>query len=212
MPCAISMPRPIFIAVLAFTSARATGIRWGTHNHIVQFPGLFHRVADARGAGEIAPRRVLDDFSFGAFNRDFLTRERGLSLLILEWRDAASDADDISRRRALAISMRCDFEREGKRPDGTPVKFGFRCLRTKTSIAPTFISRRASSTIRRISGIRRFRSIPIRRQSGRRRCAGRRGSGAVTRDFLRAFAGADADTQRRRRLCHHDAARRQLRF
>ena len=95
---------------------------WGTQNHVVQLAGTYIELlalADMSGMVPHAPRH----FSFGAFNRDFLKRGEGLSMLVLEGRGAA-DAD---RFRAAGISNfdLHEFEREGKRPDGTAVKLAF---------------------------------------------------------------------------------------
>ena len=73
---------------------------------------------------EKIPPHAARSFSFGAFNRDFLESREGLSMLILNSRDAADDA------RAFEASGIGDFEvfdfsREGKRPDGTVVKLAF---------------------------------------------------------------------------------------
>src|SRR5215207_7565308 len=95
---------------------------WGTQNHIIQLPGTFIElltVADASGIEPHAPR----SFSFGAFNRDFLARGEGLSMLVLEGR-GASDADAF-RAAGIGDFDTYDFEREGKRPDGSPVKVAF---------------------------------------------------------------------------------------
>lgn len=95
---------------------------WGTQNHIVQLPGTFIELlalGDTRGMVPHAPRH----FSFGAFNRDFLTRGEGLSMLVLQGQGAA-DADDF-RRRGIGDFELFDFERSGTRPDGTAVKVAF---------------------------------------------------------------------------------------
>jgi Glyoxalase-like domain len=62
-------------------------------------------------------------FSFGAFNRDFLAREQGLSMLVLEGRGAP----DVDAFRAAGIGdfELYEFERESRRPDGTPIKVAF---------------------------------------------------------------------------------------
>ena len=95
---------------------------WGTHNHIVQFPGFFIELLTLA-----EPDKLGDDgFSilFGAYNRDFLQIGDGLSLLILESRDAEADAAAFAKA-GIAGSEAMRFEREGKRPDGAPVKLGF---------------------------------------------------------------------------------------
>jgi hypothetical protein len=95
---------------------------WGTQNHIVQLPGTFIElltVVDRSGIVPHTPRR----FSFGAFIRDFLDRGEGLSMLVLEGRGAA-DADGF-RVNGIGDFELYNFERDAKRPDGTPTKVTF---------------------------------------------------------------------------------------
>ena len=63
-------------------------------------------------------------FSFGAFNRDFLARAQGLSMLVLEGRDSAAEAAAF-RAAGIGDFDLFNFERDAKRPDGTPTKVGF---------------------------------------------------------------------------------------
>jgi catechol 2,3-dioxygenase-like lactoylglutathione lyase family enzyme len=95
---------------------------WGTQNHIIQLPGTYVEllgIADESGIAPHAPRH----FSFGAFNRDFLVRRQGLSMLVLEGR-GASDADEF-RAKCIGDFELYEFEREGKRPDGASIKLAF---------------------------------------------------------------------------------------
>jgi hypothetical protein len=95
---------------------------WGTHNYIVQLPGFFIEVLSF-----VEPAKLGDDgFStlFAAYNRDFIARHEGLSLLVLESRDGAAD-EAAFRTAGIAGSPVMRFEREGRRPDGTAVKIGF---------------------------------------------------------------------------------------
>lgn len=95
---------------------------WGTQNHIVQFQGTFIEllaIADETGIAPHAPRR----FSLGAFNRDFLAHKQGLSMLVLEGHGACA-ADEFSAP-GLGDFVHYEFEREAKRPDGTPLKVAF---------------------------------------------------------------------------------------
>ena len=107
---------------LGFTVGARNRHPWGTHNYLVQLPGFFIELLTLA-----EPDKLGDDgFStmFGAYNRDFLKRHEGLSLLILESRDAR--ADELAFRTAgIAASETLRFEREGRRPDGTPVKVAF---------------------------------------------------------------------------------------
>jgi hypothetical protein len=95
---------------------------WGTQNHIIQLPDTFIEllsVADENGIAPHAPKH----FSFGAFNRDFLKRGQGLSMLVLKGR-GAPDADEF-RKAGIGDFELYEFERGGKRPDGTPLTFSF---------------------------------------------------------------------------------------
>jgi hypothetical protein len=110
-------------ARLGFTVGARNVHPWGTHNRIVQFPGVF---IELLGLGEMsrivesAPRSI----SFGAFTRDFLSRGEGLSMLVLEGKGAAADAAAF-RAAGIGDFDVFNFEREGKRPDGSPVKVAF---------------------------------------------------------------------------------------
>lgn len=108
---------------LGFTVGPRNRHPWGTHNRIVQFPGVFIEllsVEEPERIPEAAPRR----FSFGAFNRAFLAGGEGLSMLVLESRDAAADAFTF-RTTGIGDFEPFRFEREGERPDGTTAKLGF---------------------------------------------------------------------------------------
>lgn len=106
---------------------------WGTQNHIVQLPGTFIElltVADTSGIDPHGPH----SFSFGAFNRDFLAHGEGLSMLVLEGR-GVPDANEF-RAAAVGDFETYDFEREGKRPDGTAVKVAFSLAFARDPKAP----------------------------------------------------------------------------
>ncbi len=95
---------------------------WGTENHIVQLPGVYLELLGLGDTTRTVPHGARH-FSFGAFNRDFLTRGEGLAMLALEGR-GASDADAF---RAVGIGDFEPFElaREARRPDGTTVRLAF---------------------------------------------------------------------------------------
>jgi glyoxalase-like protein len=95
---------------------------WGTQNHIVQLPGTFIELLTVADTTEIAPHGPRF-FSFGAFNRDFLARGEGLAMLVLEGRGAADAAEFL--RAGIGDFELYEFEREGKRPDGTPIRVAF---------------------------------------------------------------------------------------
>jgi catechol 2,3-dioxygenase-like lactoylglutathione lyase family enzyme len=107
---------------LGFTVGARNHHPWGTHNHIIQFPGFFVELLTLAEPDKLGE----DGFSklFAAYNRDFIKRHEGLSLLILESNDASGDVAAF-RSAGIAGSDVMRFEREGKRPDGSTVKVGF---------------------------------------------------------------------------------------
>jgi Glyoxalase-like domain len=96
---------------------------WGTQNHIVQLPGFFIEPLALADVSAIAPHRERY-FSFGAFNRDFLARAQGLSMLVLDGRDSAAEAAAF-RAAGIGDFDLFNFERGATRPDGMPTKVGF---------------------------------------------------------------------------------------
>jgi catechol 2,3-dioxygenase-like lactoylglutathione lyase family enzyme len=120
---------------LGFTvGARNTHPRaWGTQNHIIQLPDTFIEllaVADESGIAPQAPKY----FSFGAFNRDFLRRGQGLSMLVLKGQ-GVPDAEDF-RAKGIGDFDLYNFEREGKRPDGSAVQVAFSLAFARDDAAP----------------------------------------------------------------------------
>jgi len=95
---------------------------WGTQNRIVQLAGTFVELLAVADPTHIAPP-APHNFSFGAFNRDFLKRGQGLSMLALEGR-GAPDADEF-RAAGIGDFETYEFEREARSPDGTPIKVAF---------------------------------------------------------------------------------------
>jgi hypothetical protein len=107
---------------------------WGTQNHIVQFPGCFVELLAMADTSDIAPHEPRF-FSFGAFNRDFLSRGEGLSMLALGGHDAEADAGDFCAAGIGDFQM-FHFERTARRPDGTPVTVAFSLAFARDPLAP----------------------------------------------------------------------------
>ena len=118
---------------LGFTVGARNRHPWGTHNHIIQFPGCFIELLTLAEPDKLGS----DGFSvlFGAYNRDFLKRDQGFSLLILESRDAAADQAAFFAA-GIAGSDVMRFEREAKRPDGSAAKVGFSLAFAEDKAAP----------------------------------------------------------------------------
>jgi catechol 2,3-dioxygenase-like lactoylglutathione lyase family enzyme len=106
-----------------FTVGARNRHAWGTHNYIVQFPGVFIELI-AIGEPELIRIGAPGTFSFGAFLRDFLAREEGLAMLVLEGKDAPADAAAF-RAAGIGDFKPFNFEREARRPDGSPTKVAF---------------------------------------------------------------------------------------
>ncbi|MGH6725619.1 MAG: VOC family protein [Pseudolabrys sp.] len=173
---------------LGFTVGARNRHPWGTHNYIVQFPGFFIEMLTLA-----EPDKLGDDgFSkfFGTFNRDFIKRHEGLSLLILQSDDASAD-EAAFRAAGIAASETMRFAREGKRPDGSPVKLGFSLAFAEDKAAPDIhfatcqqhapdnfwnpAFQKHANSVTGIAGVVAVAAVPARH-----------------RDFMQAFAGAKA--------------------
>lgn len=95
---------------------------WGTENHIIQTPDTFIELLAVAAPAGIAAHG-LRHFSFGAFNRDFLGHAEGLSMLVLKGR-GRPDTDEF-RDKGIGGFELYEFERQGRRPDGTPLTVSF---------------------------------------------------------------------------------------
>ena len=106
---------------------------WGTHNHIIQFPGFFIELLTVAEPEKL----VGEGFAalFGAFNYQFLQQHEGLSFMMLESHDATADAAEFHTAK-IALSDALRFEREGSRPDGSTVKVGFSLAFARSAGAP----------------------------------------------------------------------------
>lgn len=118
---------------LGFTVGARNRHPWGTHNHVVQFPGFFIEILTVA-----EPEKLGDDgFSkmFGGYNQGFLERHEGFSMLILESQDAGAD-ERAFVRAGIAASSAMRFERDGSRPDGSPVTVAFSLAFARDRLAP----------------------------------------------------------------------------
>jgi catechol 2,3-dioxygenase-like lactoylglutathione lyase family enzyme len=112
-----------FYRRVGFTVGAHNKHSWGTHNRIVQLPGFFVELLNI-GQPDLIEPHTPDSFSFGGFLRDFLAREEGLAMLVLEGKGAANDAEAF-QAAGIGDFKVFDFEREAKRPDGSVVKVAF---------------------------------------------------------------------------------------
>jgi hypothetical protein len=114
---------------LGFTLTPAAQHPFGTANSLVQLAGNYVELLAIRDAGAIAAP-APGSFSFAAFNRDFLQRREGISMLALKSRDAAADRADFAAR-GLPTFPPFDFERLAKGPDGVERKVSFSLAYTR---------------------------------------------------------------------------------
>jgi hypothetical protein len=118
---------------LGFTVGARNRHPWGTQNHVVQFPGFFVEVLTMA-----EPHKLGDDGIsklFGDFNRRFLEKDEGFSLLILESTDAAADARAFEAAN-VGASGALRFGRDGTRPDGSPMTVAFSLAFASDALAP----------------------------------------------------------------------------
>ena len=112
-----------FYAGAGFTVGGRNRHPWGTHNRIVQLRNCYIEIVQVAEPEKIAPHGARS-FSFGAFNRDFVARSEGFSMLLLNSRGAGADARAFEAARIGGFDV-FDFARDGMRPDGSIVKLAF---------------------------------------------------------------------------------------
>lgn len=117
-----------FYASAGYTVGARNRHAWGTHNGIVQLKNCYIEILEVAEPDKIVPHGIVPhgarSFSFGAFNRDFLARREGFSMLILNSSNAAGDARAFDAAGIGGYAV-FDFAREGTKPQGTPVKLAF---------------------------------------------------------------------------------------
>lgn len=108
---------------LGFTVAPSARHPFGTANAVVQFGSSYLELVSIHDAQLIPPART-GAFSFAGFNRDFLAKREGMSMLALKSMDAAADQADFEKH-GLPVFEVLHFERMATGPDGVdrPVSF-----------------------------------------------------------------------------------------
>ena len=110
-------------AALGFTLTPPAQHPFGTGNSLVQLQGCFLELLTVISP-ELIPQHAPDHFSFAAFNREFLERRDGFSMLVLDSGDARADAAAF-RAAGLATYPPFAFSRKATLPDGEEVTVGF---------------------------------------------------------------------------------------
>ncbi|WP_417683749.1 VOC family protein [Roseibium sp.] len=108
---------------LGFTVTPENRHPWGTMNRIVQLDGFFIELLTVGDESAIVEPGE-GEFSFGAFNRDFLKVREGASMLVLESTDPEADRAAFSSL-GLDLYKPFSFERVATFKDGTTGKVAF---------------------------------------------------------------------------------------
>lgn len=108
---------------LGFTLTPHAVHPWGTGNSLAQFHGNFIQLLTVDDPTKIAPGSDRE-FSFGAYNAEFLKRREGCSMLALATDDARRDRDEFARA-GLRTFAPFDFARTARLPDGREATVAF---------------------------------------------------------------------------------------
>lgn len=112
-----------FYKNLGFTMTPTAVHPFGTHNSLVQLQGNFLEILSVNDASLIGQRQI-GKFSFATFNRDFLADLEGLSMVVFQGGNAASDAAEFADK-GLSDFAPFDFSRSAKLPTGEEVTVSF---------------------------------------------------------------------------------------
>jgi len=110
-------------ARLGFTLTPRAQHPFGTANSLVQLQGNFLELLAVADPAAIRPA-APGHFSFAEFNRAFLAKREGMSMLVFASKDARGDRSEFLAR-GLQTYEPFDFERKAKLPDGSEVTVGF---------------------------------------------------------------------------------------
>src|SRR5688572_20832003 len=108
---------------IGFTLTPPAQHPFGTQNSLVQLDQTFLELLSLGDEAKI-PEHDEQRFSFAAFNRDFLKRQEGFSMLVLDSGSARQDVANY-RRLGLRIYEPFDFSRRAKLPGGQEAVIGF---------------------------------------------------------------------------------------
>jgi Glyoxalase-like domain len=111
-------------AALGFTLTPHGRHPFGTANSLVQFDRRsFLELLAVAAPGEVPPH-APNQFSFAAFNRDYLARGEGFSMLVLDSADARADVAHF-RQKTIPTYEPFDFSRAAALPSGETATVGF---------------------------------------------------------------------------------------
>ena len=113
----------IFYERLGFTLTPRAQHPFGTANHLAQLQGSFLELLAVADPTQIRPA-APGEFSFAAFNAEFLARREGLSMLVFQTDDARQDQRSFAAR-GLDTYAPFDFGRRARLPDGSEAAVSF---------------------------------------------------------------------------------------
>ena len=119
---------------LGFTLAPRGQHPFGTSNTVIQLQKNYIELLAVTHPEDV-PEHGLDQFSFAAFNRDYLERHDGFSMLVFDSEDAHADLDNW-RAAGLHTYPRFEFARPAKMADGREVTVGFSLAFVSNPAAP----------------------------------------------------------------------------
>ncbi len=112
-----------FYECLGFTLTPIAQHPFGTGNRLAQMQGCFLELLAVTKPKNIAKAKP-GAFSFGDYNRNFLKYRQGMSMMVLQTKDAAGDRDEFKAAGLDTYEM-FDFSRLAKLPDGSEATVGF---------------------------------------------------------------------------------------
>lgn len=108
---------------LGFTMTPQAQHPFGTGNTLAQLDGCFLEVLSVTRPQDITEADA-ENFSFAAFNRDYLEAGEGMSMLVLDSTDEKADRAEFLERD-LHVYAPFEFQRLAKLPDGSEETVGF---------------------------------------------------------------------------------------
>ena len=119
---------------LGFTLTAPGQHPFGTGNTVIQLHGTYLELLAVTRPQDVI-EHTGQDFSFSAYNRDYLARHEGFSMLVLDTEDAAGDRAAWAQK-GLRTYAPFEFSRQARLPDGQDVTVGFSLAFTSTPAAP----------------------------------------------------------------------------
>jgi len=110
------------------------GLPFGISNSVIPLQDIYLEILSVTGD---VPEHSPEHFSFGAFNRDYLGRHEGFSMLVLDTADARADIASW-RQAGLKVYEPFDFSKISTMPDGEKVTLSFSLAFVTHPAAPWF--------------------------------------------------------------------------